>query len=525
MANNKFNKKHTGDLFSGLKFVDNMLNEAAGVKENKKLSFEDRLKAKLKIKENMDAPVEEESIVDESIAIGEDSSASMAVAEDDSLEETNMLASEAEMTEDDMEGGAGEEGSDINEYNYNGDNYNYNYDGKNTMYEEDPELMEILFEDESEEIAGAPTAATQDQTGDVVANAADEINQGAAPIGDEMGAEDPNMMGDENPEDMTGDMSGDISMGGAPTGGGAGAAPTGDTSAAPMGGASQMGVDITTQPEDIDALIDSIISENQELSDLGYEDLGDDELGDKVKQTSGAKAQIETSHENEAADPVENIMKEMRNPITKENETPKSTKLGDKDITGSVQGSKTKKTTATAAGDAEGAIKDLDFQDAKVDAPTDTVKAKTEAGVKEPKFDQVKKEAAIKSRALSLLADKYVALEQENMKLKFENYKATKVNAVLTLLPELKQVTREALVKRFDECKNMKEVRTLYASVSVMIKESKRPSLNEAVSKVSKGIKHIVAESTEETGDVSEDQARKNFLMGVKGYEDQYFNC
>ena len=45
----KINKKNTEDVFSGLKYVDKLLNEAAGVgNPPKKLTFEEKMKLKLK---------------------------------------------------------------------------------------------------------------------------------------------------------------------------------------------------------------------------------------------------------------------------------------------------------------------------------------------------------------------------------------------------------------------------------------------------------------------------------------------
>lgn len=509
--NKKINKERTEDLFAGLKFVDNMLNEAAGLKSTPKLTLDARLKKRLS------ESIEEGSTAD----ISMESTNPFAKQNTDDAAETDattQLESEMSFQEEDM-----------NEYNYTGDGYNYNYDGKDKQYgedvnegdgaeDEDPDLLEMLLEDDD-------TLAVEDPTTDMAGTPGDDLAGGApgmdagADAGLDMGADTgmadlgapaPGDALDGMPTDDLGVDAGlDAGMAGgvgASMGGGAGlgAEPT----------VTATSIDMTAGPEDIDALIDSLLLENQELKDLGYEDLGDDEITARVKagQNKGPKVQIDSVP---ATTPTEDVANALQ-----ENETPKSTKLDTEDITGNVKGAGEE----NKSGDPTGANKDLKFVDAKdKDFASNKVKDEKAGTLNQPEFAKVKKESADKDKALVQLAKKYAMLEDEIKSLKLENYKAKKVNAVLTLLPELKQSTREALVTSFSEAKDYATVRKLYEDVQKMVKESKRPSLNEAVTKATKSIKHIIAENTNENeGSESDEQKRKNFLMGMPGYDDSY---
>lgn len=507
--NKKINKERSEDLFAGLKFVDNMLNEAAGVNSNPKLSLDQRLKKRLT--ESMD----------------ETSTADVSMEENTGKDEQGEVATTTSITNESLD-----------EYTYSGDNYNYNHDGKEVQHEsededgedktknfydksleedEDPDLLEMLLEDDD-------TLAVEDPTADVntdptAAGLGAEDSMGAPDLGGatDLGGTDP-MAGDDlgagtdpmaGADDLGGamaDLGGSAPMGGAPDMGGD--AMGGDMAVAPTGG-----MDVTSSPEDIDALIDGLLLENQELKDLGYEDLGDDEIAGKVNGTKnvGKKVTIDAAPAS-ATETVDEVMNEGK-------ETPKSTPLGDDDLTGKVKGA----SDTNKSGEPESANKDLKFTNAAdKDFPSTTVKGTPNATVSQPNFDKVKKESEIKDKALVILANKVAVLEGELKALKLENYKAKKVNAILTLA-ELKASTREALVTKFSEAKDFSAVNKLYKDVQGMIKESKRPSLNEAVTKATKSVKTIIAESnTENDGSESEEQKRKNFLMGMPGYDDSY---
>lgn len=422
----------------------------------------------------------------------------------------------------------------MREYNYSTDNYNYqandrgvqfgeeededflNTDKEEDPFMEDPDLLEMLLEDETDLAVEDPAMDTTADTGMDMGADATAMDAGADMTGD-MGGEAPAMddlgadAGLDAGADMT-DMGADMGGAGMPTGGmdmGAGA---GDAGADVAVTAT---ADVTASPEDIDALIDGILMENEELKALGYEDLGEDDITATVKNAGNGGPKIKLETDDADADDKGGFV-----PFKEGSETPKSTKLATQELTGNVKGGGEVKN-----GDAEKATTDLDFTDAKdKDFGTTKVKDEKATALNQKAFEKVKAESAQKDKALIKLAEKFVALEEENKKLKLENYKATKVNHVLTLLPELSQKTREALVTRFSEAKDYNAVRKLYTDVQTMIKESKRPSLNEAVSKVSKSVKHIVSESTNGATAESDEQARKNFLMGIEGYDDQYFN-
>lgn len=507
MAKQKINKKQTDDLFGGLKYVDNMLEESAGLtKEQPVLSFEEKLKKKLKegnyeetVKEygdehpvstkdavdKMQVKKEAEGEVDEASELGFKSAnlpEGMGLEEVDEIEE--KLGSEKEIEELANE-------AEMKEYNYNSGTHNYNYDGSEQLFNEDPELEAIMFEDDE--------IPTDDAT---AMPAADSANAGAA---DEMPSDVDAIAADTTGagEDMNTGMDVTPSAGGS--------IPTGDTTpgaeepgAAPV---ADVNVDIISSPEDIDALIDQLVSEDGSESDM-------------------EEGLIEAAASEEEAVKKESTKVTKKNTKTMAEDTTKSTKLGDKTLTDKVKDEKAN--GLTKPGKAEKGAADLDFD--KLDAETPTDKIGDEKGEKlsQPKFDAVKakKESTLKSKAMYKLAEKVITLEDELAKLKFEHYKALKVNGILTLLPELKENTRIKLVTKFDECKSYLEVRKLYSDVSKMVKENKRPSINEAVTKNSKSVKTVITESAvNDEGQVDDTQARKNFLMGVKGYDDQYFNC
>lgn len=529
-------KKKVLDVFEGIKYVDKTLNEAAGVKENvKEESFESRLKKRLS--ENTDETGEKEEITEYSTNqsydygynydgknqyLGED-----PVFDNDEDEDVDINL--------DLDGlGLGidvdpnaqkaanhdmaDEFSDDHEVSFRDDvnpDIEEDYD-----FTEDQELMEALLSDDETPALTPDTTADVDVNvsdvpapTDVVATGAEAGTPALGAVG-EVGVD--GLPTDADPAAMPGDDLGtggpEMDMGGAPAMGGGAGAPT---------GTADMDISMSTTPvgapEDIDQLINNLVSpepeagmeesapvvigENSELKDLGYSDLKDQDLTGKVKMEAKDKT-VKTEGEI------------------------KLTKLGDKDITGNVKGA--------TAGDAvkhSGTGKrvdpkgeeftDLGDEDITSGKVKDAGAAKAPA---QPKFATVKEESEAKSKALYNLAEKVVDLKDELVKLKFENFKLEKVNTVLTLLPELKQATREKLVEKFDACKSYQDAKKLYNEVSSMVKDFKRGSINEAVLKNSKSTKYL-AEGVEDhsSDEDNNDQARKNYLMGMPGFDDQYY--
>lgn len=569
----KLNKKNTEDLFSGLKYVDKLLNEAAGVgNPPKKLSFEEKMKMKLKEGYEEAADLTEEEIdkysevqpshipggvdsvkkphtgreLDEyeynhpytnnaegagSPYLGEDEMEEDYDFEDDFIDDdddflpTDVIGDElgdisklggaAKHAARDM---ADEFPQDEEEIDFNNqeDEMDEEFD-----FTEDEELMESLLEDEvpsmdtpedetiPAEGEATPPEATptdempgmEDETGDVnMTTDAGLGSQDAAAPGADMGAE----LGDE---EGTGEIETEPGMSSSPSMGGPSATPSGmDEPAAEM---STTPVD---GPEDIDQLIADLVaspSTEEEVpavfgenahKELGFTDLKDQDIkSNTVKKESTMKKTV------------------------KEGEI-KMTKLGDDDITGNVKGATNgKAVTHSGTGkrvDAKG-VEYTDLGDDDINSNKVGKAAEKAAAPTQPKFSAIVKENAEKTKALYTLAEKVVTLEDEVTNLKFKTFKLEKVNSILTLLPELKLETRTKLVGKFDECKSYAEAKKLYNEVAEMVKDHKRGTINEAVFKNKKTTKYFT-EEVDETETIDRETARRNFLMGLKGFDDQY---
>lgn len=508
MANK--NKKNVTDVFDGLKYVDKVLNEAAGVKEDKDSlneSFEDRLKKRLT--ENTEEAETEDlneyenaynynynyDEADSNEFLGEE----FPEDEDEDEEEFDVDALGLDLDDEvgaiaaaDMEDEFSSEEEDEEPWKEN------DTEEAEFNFEEDLDLMEALLSEAPEDEVAAPEAVAEVPA---VTDALPTDGEVPAPVDVEAGVDSPEGdMGLEATPDMGDDMS-IPSMGDAPV-----SEPSGveDVTATAE-------VTPVAQPEDIDQLIADLVSPESdmeetspvvigesELKDLGFEDLGDEDVHSKVKMES---------KDNKAKSIVEGEIK--------------LTKLGDEDITGNVKGAEASKAvkhsgTGKKVDPTGNTFEDLGDEDVNSNKVKETGAAKPV----HPKFAEVKKESEQKSKALYNLAEQVVDLQDEVSKLKFENFKLKQANSVLTLVEELKQSTREKLVEKFDNCKTVAEVKRLYTEVASMVKEHKRGSINEAVIKNSKSIKHF-AESVNSTEE-DNDQARKNYLMGLEGYDDQY---
>ena len=88
----------------------------------------------------------------------------------------------------------------------------------------------------------------------------------------------------------------------------------------------------------------------------------------------------------------------------------------------------------------------------------------------------------------------------------------------------MKLATREKLVSKFGEAKTYAEAKKLYTEVAEMVKDHKRGSINEAVTSRNKSTKYFGegVEGFQEGESDDKETARRNLLMGLKGYDDAY---
>lgn len=513
MANK--NKKNVTDVFDGLKYVDKVLNEAAGVKDEKTLteSFEDRLRKRLT--ENTEEAEtgdlnEYENAYDYNYNYDEAGSNEFLGEEfpEEEEEEEEFDADALGLDLDDEAGAFAAADMEDEFSSEEEEETNLWPESEETETEEefdfteDLDLMEALLAEAPGDEIPAPDT-TEEVPTDLSAEAPLEepVGDEAAPIDVEAGAEEVPEMGIEGDMSVP-DLGADISM----------SAPAGIEPSGVEDVTATAEITPIAQPEDIDQLIADLVSPEgeveevspvvigeSELKDLGFEDLGDEDVNSKVKMES---------KNNKTKAIVEGEIK--------------LTKLGDEDITGNVKGAEASKAvkhsgTGKKVDPTGNTFEDLGDEDVNSNKVKETGSAKVET---QPKFATLKKESEQKSKALYNLAEQVVDLQDEVSKLKFENFKLKQANSVLTLVEELKLSTKEKLVEKFDNCKTVAEVKRLYTEVASMVKEHKRGSINEAVVRNSKSIKHF-AESVDFTEE-DNDQARKNYLMGLEGYDDQY---
>jgi hypothetical protein len=504
----KINKKNTDDVFAGIKYVDKLLNEAANVgNPPKTLTFEEKLKNKLKggineaeVNTKTNDPsynyeynyneADELPVGDEDKIVGGDH---YNIGEDE--ENFEDIANDLEGISDDFDDLSHdfENGEGNNEHESEEDEFDFT---------EDAALMEAILSEvepaiETPDDVETPAAGGVDMAGEVGASGGAAVPAEAA-SSDELGSPTPEEVGAETGEEIgdpgagLGSESG-VSVPSSPEMGG-GAEPSGmenqsaEMQSSPIDGGEQIDQLIADLVSGTETPDDSTILGENAMGDLGYENAKDEDIKSKVK---GMKKESEL----------------------------KLTKLGDKDITGNIASAPGKRTPKKGAG-LEGAedLGDEDITSGKV----------KEGGAKtasQPSFSSVVKENEQKTKALYTLAEKVITLEDEVANLKFAKFKLEKVNAVLTLLPELKLSTREKLVEKFDGCKSYAETKKLYTEVASMVKDYKRGSLNEAVSKVKTSEMKYFGEATEENkGTLNENQERINMLMGIKGSDDAYGN-
>ena len=471
--NSNTTKANVEDVFKSIKFVDALMNEAAKTETPKaiKESFESSLKAKL------------------------------------------------------LEGDVKETVVDENRYtDKQNNNYpTYNYD------EATPGTPEAAPIDAAPE-AGLPTDAAPEMGAD----AGLPTDTTGSP---EMGGEglptdttgSPEMGSEELPTDTTG--GGGMSMGGG--------APAPDAGA-PVDGAptADAGSDIES-PEDIEALVDQLI--DKDIEQTTAESMGNEENTNEnnsieetvMKNTTQTIDQLiaEMKESSAGAETLTSTVAKAANVDQTKSQGDAKTanigakyeKLGAEDFAGKVADKGTAKTEAGSF-DKIGAAKKIDQSKGQGDAENANLGADYKDLGADDLETKMKKEAVLKSKALFVLAEKYLHLEDENKALKFESYKSLKANGILALAPELSEATKIGLIKKFDECKSYKATQALYEDVIKLIKNEKKADISEATGKDTsvKVLKEEASASKKEV--ITEAQKRIMFLSGAKGHNDQYFN-
>jgi len=126
---------------------------------------------------------------------------------------------------------------------------------------------------------------------------------------------------------------------------------------------------------------------------------------------------------------------------------------------------------------------------------------------------------------LESVSKKEKMLQESVKKLELENYKLLKVNGILNLLPDLSLETKQTLAESFDKCSTTTQVKNLYSKVVSTVKEHKKPKLNTLIIESNKGYNTIGIPMKDNFDDniLTEDQKRKNYLMGINENEEDYF--
>ena len=108
--------------------------------------------------------------------------------------------------------------------------------------------------------------------------------------------------------------------------------------------------------------------------------------------------------------------------------------------------------------------------------------------------------------------------------LKLDNYKLIKANGLLSVAGEtLSRDARTQISESFDKCKSIEQVNKFYNKITEKIKNAQRPSLNQTVGSKKTKINVIKESAGNKKEILSQEQMRKNMLMGLNTNEDVYF--
>jgi hypothetical protein len=548
MKNTQNKKQRIDEGFDSLRHIDNDFNRAAGILEESTETIESRLKKKL-FKESTDKKMMKEYFApgefleDEPMDDFEDDEFGEAILDEEipGFEDDNLEGIE------DLDLDRAEEGmEDLNEYNEivpksKSLEPTSTHEMEDEMsLEEGMNLIESLVESivnpldnspEGEDLGAAPEMP-------VAGGMGEDLGGEGEGMGEDLGGEMPGAEGMEGMDDMGAEGMGEEGMddmgggmGSMPSMGGSGGMGSGLDS--PLGGKEeQMNAASTniSQPQDIDSLIANMVpseetlTENKQLNALGYKDLKDKDLvGNKIKmenkisQIKKLKESIEKETGKKVIFENEDLGNGAEKPTTLPNKFKTPTSVQGASEHKKVEHADKAKVVSSVAG-----FKLVELGEEKVQGKASKVSNEKGSKMKEGSFEQVKAESTHKSKALINLAEKHVMLEEKSNALILENYKLKKVNSLLTALPMLQESAKKALIERFDSCKTQQEAAQVYKDVVSVIKESNvsetlnKRKLTESVIKSQKSNVSFLSEGTEQESD---DQARKDMLMGIGGEE------
>jgi len=116
------------------------------------------------------------------------------------------------------------------------------------------------------------------------------------------------------------------------------------------------------------------------------------------------------------------------------------------------------------------------------------------------------------------------ALVKQVADLKLESYKLLKTNGLLSSAADMLDLnTRNKISEGFAKCASLEQVNKFYDKITEKLKTANRPSLNEAVTSKKTKI-NMLKESANKEEEVSLEQQRKDYLMGLPTKDDVYFN-
>lgn len=187
-------------------------------------------------------------------------------------------------------------------------------------------------------------------------------------------------------------------------------------------------------------------------------------------------------------------------------------------------------------------LKELDFEEVEAGLNDDITDKVTDDASERSADDMnadiagVVQESVKKSKMLVKAASAIVKLQKmleasklQARKLTFENSKLSKSNAILAVAGDkMTKEVRKKMTESFSKCKSNSEVDVLYKKVIGILKEHNKPSVKKMINKAKPIVKttNMIKENKnpEVKLDMSKDQKRKAYLMGLNGSEDMYYN-
>lgn len=279
-------------------------------------------------------------------------------------------------------------------------------------------------------------------------------------------------------------------------------------------------------PMTVDKLQDIIDSDDSlgalgdELSNMAKEgeEEGDEEMGDDVELATAGLEDEDELHESDDMD--ENVIEEAEDPFK-----------GLENLPGYEQGYEGEDVKDELMEDVDLAKDNTDAGFEKVaaglnDKMTSKVKptpgARTEEDLAKDAAGVVK-ESVHKSKMLIKAAKFINEQKREIEKLKLENYRLIKANGLLSVAGDaLSKEARTQISEAFDKCGSIEQVNNFYNKLTEKIKLTNRPTLNESVM-AKKTVIRTIKENAGSNEEISQEQLRKNMLMGLNTDQDMYF--